>query len=286
MKHIKSAVIAFIIFSLLFCGCGGTKSEYNDIPLLQLPEQVGIEGKEYEEGPLIGSPMQVELIGNNLLLFQQDKDCIVQKISANSGKELGCMGQIGQGPEEYISPYFAGVDTLSRSMYIWDVTLSRLREYRYYMKDDTINFELSGDYLKAGESEYASFVMKYIRENLFVSLIASINSESEQMFALTDKEHNVLTEFGEIPLRDVGKTLNMRGVFATNKNRFVCVGNEYGYIVNYEIPASGIPEKKWEYFLSEPLYDIKNDGHISWNDDKYRRILRRRDEFGICFCLV
>lgn len=254
----KKACSVLVLIGLL--GCKGAVQERF---LTSIPDPVCVAGRTYDEDIVTLPPSQIELMGDNLFLFRT-MQLLAQGIDKKTGVSTINLGYIGDGPGEFISPYFVGENKKDSTYYVFDYTYNLMRKYKWEMKQDTFLFHLLKE-IKREDRKVAFYTVCRMEHDYFVAL--SESQETCHPFVLLDKNLHVISEFGEM-LED-GKYMNPRlyhGGLASFKDQVVYASIDFGYLVSYRISADGIIEKLWEHFFS-PIYfnyDKEKTG-IDWH---------------------
>jgi hypothetical protein len=234
---------------------------------LSLPDAVKIESIAYDKEEVIGIPSQLELIEDQLFLFRSH-ECVAQILSTEHGDQVGCFGQMGQGPYEHISPFFSGYNTVNKEMYIWDVSLKSISTYHAEVENDSILFTPVSRIKQDEKTQSTYYDVHYMTDGKYVGVVAH-GQDISHYFSILDKNLKEVERFGNVPFLENLEGLSLRrlnGSIASSQTQFVFAAMSYGYLVSYEITEKNEVNKKWEYYLSNPYYRIEN-GEVKWEED-------------------
>lgn len=251
----------------MFTSCNVQQKQERDIKYLSLSSAEKIKSLSYKEQTVIGIPSQLELIEEHLFLFRS-YGCVAQILTSKEGIQVGCFGQMGQGPGEHISPYFSGYDATNKEMYIWDVSLNRMSCYHPELPDNPVSFVENNQMKKDQHNLTINFDIHYIGNEKFVGVVSS-GTDLTNYFLLLDKEQKIIQRFGNVPFLSGLAGLNLTrlmGQMTSLGSRFVFAAMNYGYIVCYDISTDNEIEKIWEYYLSKPIYENRN-GEILFKEE-------------------
>ena len=195
-------------------------------------------------------PSEMILIDSCLLYFRPG-GCVAKEISLTDGTDKGPVWHLGNGPNEFIGPFFGGQNTIDSTLSIYDITLRRLNRYKWGKENGQLTFKpIEQQYRTAGSS-----VSRTIRlDNGYI--VSQAFGHNGDVLVLQKSDFEIITNFCN-PL-DIETPLKWQlgGRFASLGNRFVYAAIYFGYIGCFEITDQGTIIKHWEYMLSEPVYDI------------------------------
>jgi len=259
----KSIYFIFLSFILLF-SCSETNKQRS---ITQLPDPTFIKGDKYEQEIIASIPSQIEIIGNNIFLFRTMR-LLAQGFDKHTGNETVRLGYIGEGPGEFMSPYFAGENKEDSTYYVSDYTYNLMRKYKWEIKQDTFSFHLLEE-IKRKDQEITFYTIQRIDNGYYVALTTS--QKSQHPLVLLDNNLNVISEFGE--MFEDEEMLNPRlyyGTLASYGNQIIYAPIDFDYIVSYTISDKAEIKKDWEHYFSE--FSLKKEnGKTKINRDKNRR---------------
>lgn len=258
----------YLLITIIICflqSCTFDKNNLDKIPYIQKStSSISLKGESVNDDIIFIPPSQIELIDDFLLLYRSGGGCTAQILNLSKNEQVNSFGKMGQGPDEQISPFFAGTDSVNKKIYIWDISLMRMSEYEYFIQNGNLNFKRGIHHQQSNNSIYCFTSCKV--NNYFVGQVASGTNNSKQ-FILLDKNQKIITEFGEIPFSDqLTDLIKLRGTMCSFDSQFVMGGMSYSYIVSYEIESPDKIIKKWEYLIDKPKYSIEK-GQIVWKDE-------------------
>ncbi|RHJ94026.1 BF3164 family lipoprotein [Parabacteroides bouchesdurhonensis] len=247
----------YILFIILLCGC----EEYRSFPIFVLSSNIErICGDFYYDDLMVSPPSQLELKDSCLFLFRT-LGVTAKVIKEIDGSDFGMFGNIGQGPDEFISPFYIGGN--DSTMYIYDLTLRCVREYNLRNISDSLLFT------KVEEKKLPSSDIVYHSAKRLDNgySVAQILNGTSNLFLVLDEDLKIVSQFGENPFSNkISDMYPFWGYLCSHGNQFVFAAMRYGYIVSYKIRKDGSPVLLWEHYLSQPYYSIHKN-ILRWNAD-------------------
>ncbi|WP_158228523.1 BF3164 family lipoprotein [Parabacteroides provencensis] len=250
----------FTFFTLIsfFTSCFNVRKDYT---LLEIKEPISINGN-FEEIE-IGIPSQIEWINSNLYLFRVN-GCAAKIFDENNKINIADFGKMGPGPDEFISPFYAGYNKNNNRIYINDISLKTFREYEIIKKEDTLLFKKH--ITKNIKCDGIVFRAAVRLKNGYT--VAQVISGTNKMFILFDSDMKIHHTFESNPVGEDATVLHpFSGYLTSNENQFTFAAMYYGYIVSYNISDNGDVTKLWEHYLSCPYYET-NRGRVKWDRER------------------
>lgn len=241
MKYIQ-----WLPFLLFFLSCNK-----QELSFFVLPEETPIKGIDYPNDIMMKHPWSIEIKDDTLLLFAVNEEHIIRVVDANTGIEIRQTGLFGNGPGEFITPKYWGINK-DKEVYIYDGAQKKLRKYSW---DDIINApelpKKEGISLENIEALITSG--KILNENFFVGVAVVGMLKPIVVF---DKKLNVIENMGAVPDEEhQSKSLaTYNGTVSVFGNKFVSVMASLGYIACYEQQKEGISKLLWEHYVEKPIY--------------------------------
>ncbi len=130
MKMLKYIVVFFLI-SILSYSCsnqtktdsGITEFDYNSFKTVHK-----LKGHVYDLDTTVLAPKRLHIYGSVLAVLSPKEDKVLHLFNLESGKELACGLEIGQGPKDFLAPEF--VDTSDSSeIVLSDMAMSTVVKY-------------------------------------------------------------------------------------------------------------------------------------------------------------
>lgn len=233
----------YIILCYITISCSYPKSE-----ILQIGEAIEMNALEYKNEIIINNPLDIEIIDNNLFLFQSKGDKAAKILNINNGEITNSWGTRGNSSEEFIYPLSWGINKEKMTLYLYDLNCFILREYKYNNEN----------LILINETPYKRKQNTLLHATVLDNnnIIASVIYGNEKPLLLLNEKLDSLCNFGEIP--DINhKTIDLRtysSILSSYKNTFVNVMADLGYIACHEQSKDGTIKKKWEHYLEKPIY--------------------------------
>lgn len=236
----------YIYLTFVFCfmlSCSSPQSE-----ILQLGKVTELKAHEYEHEIIMSNPLGLEMIDNNLFIFQSTGEDAALIMNTNSGSIVGSWGIRGNGPGEFMYPLEWGINRKEKMIYLYNLNRFQLRQYKYNDKELILLKETSFKGLQS-----------FVREATVLengNIIASVIYGNEKPLLLLSSQLDSLNNFGELP-NDKHKSTDLRtygSILSSYKNIFVQTMCDLGYLACYEQKDDNTIIKKWEYYLEKPIY--------------------------------
>lgn len=208
--------------------------------------------------------MQSACIQSHLFFFTPSDNEVCLVVDPETGTETGVFGSIGNGPGELgLFSVFAGRSERGDTVYMFD-RKHVVNAYELNIEDHRIKYSFIQS--KAMERARSTDLFKTTLiglQRLHNGYYVGLNIVNEKyLFSLFDQELRLVKEFGDFPIKDTPPgfffLVPFEGVLAVYHNNIYFAVKKFGYMTNYEISASGDVRKKWDFFYSEPSYDIRN----------------------------
>ncbi|MCD8179329.1 MAG: hypothetical protein LUE98_18780 [Tannerellaceae bacterium] len=249
-------ILFFCLFLVISYGCNLTGGDVHKVPYLRLIEEVPVVGEKLEDF-LLAIPGEMDLIDNHLL-FRGDFGKVIKTYNLTTGV-INEYGLKGQGPFEFITPFYAGKDVDQNLLFIWDVSTKTLTSHQFSIGEGEESFYIEPKQQSINKYEDINyFVSHYVNDSYLVAQRTS-GLNTVDYFLLLDSSLQIIKHFGENPFSVTNKnTILQRGMFGSFKSDFTFVGMSYGYIVHYHISTTGATEKNGNiFFLNRFLKNIR-----------------------------
>lgn len=236
----------YIYFTFVFCfilSCSSPQSEK-----LQLGQATELKAQEFEHEIIMSNPLGLEMIDNNLFIFQSTGEYAALIMNINNGSIIDSWGIRGNGPGEFMYPLEWGINRKEKMIYLHNLNRFQLRQYKYSNQELTLLKETSFKGLQSSVREAT------VLEN--GNIIASVIYGNDKPLLLLNSQLDSLNNFGELP-DDEHKTIDLRtysSILSSYKNTFIQVMYDLGYLACYEQKDDNTILKKWEYYLEKPIY--------------------------------
>ena len=171
-------------------------------------------------------------MNSKLCLTRPNHDALVYFIDEKTGKEIGCFGGVGQGPEDMNPlPMYVGKSENGDTIILHDMNARNLRAYVVISQDTTFRFKqvfkksLASPYWDGVSSGYLAMCRL---DNGFYVGVYYIGIE--HFYTLLDDDLNTVASFGKYPLKEFGEDakalkqlMSFRGTLTSYKNSaFLC----------------------------------------------------------------
>jgi len=246
----KKKYLLFIFLGFVCC----TETEPGR-SLVLLPDPVPISGKVYDQDIIAQIPSQIELVDNNLFLFRTMR-LVAKGIDKTTGEATVDLPFIGDAPEEFITPYFAGSSPEDSTFYIADATYRVMRKYEWKINEGMFTFDLLSE-KKRDNQNIPYYVVNRMENGCFIALANAENLQNP--LVLLDADLNEISLFGE--MFEDAETLNpnlYHGALASYKNQLVYAMIDFGYLVSYSVSDDMEITKEWEHFFSPFFFTYKH----------------------------
>ena len=178
----------FLVASLLlaFCSCS-SKQEQKEVPVQSLKHEV-LMGDEY----LIGRTRDLNLMNDSIPVVINLKSENVFQVLNHSRKKVLEMGQVGQGPDDFLMPF--GLSTRENNAFSF-YDLNRRRYSTIHLNEDDDSWQV--------EHHFKSDSLPHIHiQPIRDSLYLGTGMYKNYHLVLLDKHGVFRKGFGEIPYRD------------------------------------------------------------------------------------
>ena len=267
--------IIVLILALFFTSCENKPSRpvtYSifDVPLDSVESEVW-----FPELMATGARRMVNL-SSGLCLVGIDNKSLVYLVDEKTGKELGCAGMVGQGPED-MQPYpqYVGKSAKGDTLFLFDYNERKLNTYevtqtkeglpklKLVEKKNQISFQ-------AGKTNTSYMLLRRLANGYYVGM--SHLSVSDDFLTLLDKDFNVVKTFGEQPLsglRSGGKVKNydrFYGSLYVIGNSIYYAAHYFSYMARYDIADMGEVTQVWGKQYAKVDYEVYNEWTISFKN--------------------
>jgi len=191
---------------------------------------------------------------DSILLYFRPGGCAVKEIGVIDGEDKGPVWHIGNGPNEFIGPHFAGQNYKDSTLSIYDITLRRLYKYKWSKLGGQLTYNLMEEQYR-NNSLTLAFTL-WLDNGYIVSQSQNNNGDA---LLLQKSDFEPISSFCNPLNIETPLTWHLNGCFDLLGNKFVYATWFFGYIGYYEITELGEIIKHWEYMLSTPIYEITAD---------------------------
>ena len=232
--------IFYIVTLVLIVACTSSPQ----IDKLELGKPISIQAIEYGKEIIMSNPLGIEIIENNLYIFQPNGENAALIMDIDSGNIINSWGRRGNGPGEFYYPIYWG--KTQDTFYLHNVNRYQLRKYTLLDSELTLAKEIEMD-----KNQFLRHAT--VLEN--GCIVASVIYGTPKPLILLDKQLNTLINFGDIPdkAHSSENHITYSHCLSSYKNMFVAAMHNLGYIACYEQKGDSI-EKKWEHYLEKPIY--------------------------------
>lgn len=245
----KCQIIAFVFCSVFFLSCSKSKNNKNDIEQIKA---IPVKSIEYEEELIIHPPQNLSLWNESLLISGGGTEGFFTFCNKDNLLLNQQWGNIGAGPEEFISPQYAG--TLNDKLYAFDFNMRQLFTLGMN-KDNQMHIQSK---CKIKDNDLYVTNLHVLDENY---ILGSVLMGKDNPVVVFDENLNVIDSFGKIAEHtNVEQDIKSYvGRFASQKEYFVYAMNDFGYLACYRM-IDGIAKQQWEFYAEEPQFD---DGFLN-----------------------
>ena len=178
----------FYIVSLFFIAAC-TSSPKTD--KLELGKPIPIQATEYGKEIIMSNPLGIEIIENNLYIFQPNGDYAALIMDLDNGNIINSWGRRGNGPGEFYYPIYWGKN--QDTFYLHNVNRYQLRKYTLLNSELTLTEEIELD---------KNYFLRHATVLENGCIVASVIYGTPKPLILLDKQLNTLINFGDIPFID------------------------------------------------------------------------------------
>ncbi len=247
----KNLILAFLI--LLFGSCSKQNNRLNDI------EPIYVEPILISDSVMTNFPGSLLLVGDYLIWEDPfNYSAFLKVVDIRTGKQVAQVGQIGQGPKEFVTPSVhllsadkvgvTDMNTNKRAVFEIEKLLNKQEPFTYYKKNG-----LKG-----------ATIYREIEENKFVGLFP------EEQFLFKVIEQNRSISFGKFPINEHldkrNRFNNFQGILAYNpeNKRLIYCPFRFPYIISYK--RSG---ERFVHHKTLKIFDAKYNfvnGELKFNE--------------------
>lgn len=236
----------YIYFLFVFCFIVSCSSPQPEI--LQLGQATELKAEEYEHEIIMSNPLGLEIIDNNLFIFQSTGDVAALIMNTTNGSIIDSWGIRGNGPGEFMYPLEWGINRKEKTIYLYNLNRFQLRQYKYNDKELTLLKETPFKGLQSSVREAT------VLEN--GNIIASVIYGNEKPLLLLSGQLDSLNNFGELSDNE-HKSIDLRtygSILSSYKNIFIQTMCDLSYLACYEQKDDNTIIKRWDYYLEKPIY--------------------------------
>jgi hypothetical protein len=245
--------LQLLVILAIFVSCSSKK----DTTPCILPSPIEVTGIPFQNNIQSQLPFSIDLSKRGFVVMNSfSRNEIVSVYDTLNADLIMSYGQLGKGPNEFISPVRASFSELMQTLDVYDVNANIYTKLR--IQDSIfLLFKYNANKLNMAISQ-----MIAISDNLFL-----VMTYTPQKLLLVDSIGNVKCETLLKPL-DIPETFYLQGAIAYNPiHKILCfTASEFGYIASYKIDANGKIDFLWEKFISEPTYKVVNN-KIIWDEN-------------------
>jgi hypothetical protein len=238
------------LFILAFCLTSCNGESYEKITSVAFTKNITLAGESIANELITLPPSQIEIIDSLLFLFTPGGGVLAKTISLKNGDEILDWGYIGRGDKEFLAPFFAGQSVRDSTFSIYDVSTRILKKFKWEdVAGEFTHKEISEKTYKGAVSIFSATVL----DNEYT--ISKSIGNSDGVLVVLDKDMQIVTSFCN-PFNAPREDLRaLTGFISGRGNFFVYAMIEVGYIGGFEISDNGSVITKWEYLLTEPIYE-------------------------------
>jgi len=217
-----------------------------------LPE-IEVESVLFSDSLIMNPPLQMEDLKSHLVFVTPGMKHSLMFLDKKTQKTQ-TWGKMGNGPDDFTSA--ALVEHKEETVKLFDSNLRKCVEYQVSLADSVQLHRLH---------EYRYQSDSIILLNLHVMddgmMVGFSGVGSTDMFVLLDSKMRQMGTFGAVPVEGLPEKNNLQlyGWFASYKDKLFFASQNVGYLACFQIEAGKQIIKKWEQFLTKPLYDF--DSH-------------------------
>ncbi|MCL2561509.1 MAG: TolB-like 6-bladed beta-propeller domain-containing protein, partial [Rikenellaceae bacterium] len=264
MTAIRKIMLAFMIIAIpyVLLSCGGREKNYYSGVVFT--DSISVRAVAYNTEIIMMPPSNIELVGSELLLFRPGGGYAAIGFDISKDSAARTIWHIGNGPNEFIAPFFAGQNHKDSTMFVYDSTKATLYNYKWHRNDNKNIYELIET--KDNKNGYGSSTTildngYIVSQNLFVA---------DNTLVLFDRDYNIVTTFcNPLKISQENFARLYQGHITSCGNEAVFAMTETGYITYLSVSDSGEVTTLWEHFLSEPIF--LDGSRERFDDDKNRR---------------
>lgn len=264
-----------ILLFLLLVSCDGGKQRQQNLMDSVLEVEVLPEMLSNE---IIMTPPVQMLVDSDFLIFMAPGMGRSILFLDKNTKNTYHWGQIGNGPDEFVSPKCIGKK--DHRLTIYDMNLRKAVEYEVHFNDSVYLNPIKRQIVQTDSIHLID--LHTMDHNLSVGLVGI---GCHDMFVLLDDKMKFMQSFGNFPMEGLPEDnyLSVYGNFASYKNKLFYACLPTGYIVCYDIDKKGNIQKEWEHFLTKPLFDSARGKWTLDNKNGFYDIKATRDYIFVAF---
>lgn len=251
---LKVLTFSFVLVSFFSCN---NKDKKNSLILFK--DVIEIAGEEYQNEIFSTAPIDIGIMDSCIFLLGPDYKNVMQILREKDATKIAEWGKLGSGPGEFITPFPSRISTKDSTIYLYDLSLNTMRQYKWLREKETIHLEEQKE-IKYSDA-FTIIQFPHVLDNGFT--VATTFTGQKKLLVLLDKELHIVANFGDFPNNEkITNFIPYTGYFASYENKFVYIMNDIGYIVEYEIIEDGKINKRWEHFITKPVYRNEKEGTL------------------------
>lgn len=236
----------------------GDKSKNSSAKIVDLPLAVEVTPEVFDKDVAMTPPVQMFVCSDYLTFMSPGMGRSVLFINKNN-KDTYYWGQMGSGPDDFISPKCIAQD--GHSMTLYDVNLHKVVKYDVCLEDSIRLVALERQQV---QTDSISLIDLHMMDNHYSVGMAGFGCRD--MFVLLDSRMKIVNTFGDFPMDGLPKEnyLNVYGALASYKNKLFYSCLPAGYVACYNVDDAGNVRKEWERFLTDFRFDSARG---RWTED-------------------
>ena len=248
---LKQNFVIFLLVLFMF-SCTNTSDKNSNIESIK---GISLQSSSFQNELIIRPPQALDLWNDDLLVFSAGTDGF---ITICNKENLSCkskMGKIGGGPNEFISPQYAGI-VQNKYINIYDFNLRQLSKVEITQDNRCVEFSR----VKLKDDDLFVTNLHVLNDNY---ILGSVLMGMNEPIVLMDADLNVIDSFGGVTeglgIDSINDIKSYIGRFSSCKDYFVHAMNDLGYLACYKL-SDGKVVKQWEFYAEQPIF---NDGMLN-----------------------
>ncbi|MCL2692929.1 MAG: hypothetical protein FWE81_05800, partial [Rikenellaceae bacterium] len=265
MTAIRKIILALMTIAIpyILLSCGGREKNYYSG--IVFTDSISVRAVAYNTEIIMNPPSDIELVGSELLLFEPPGGRLATigfDISRDSAART--IWHIGNGPNEFIAPFFAGQNHKDSTLFVYDVNKAILHGYKWHRDVDENIYEL----IETKDNKHGYVSWTTVLDNGYI--VSRAIAVAYNALVLFDRNYNLVTTFCNplnVPVENFSRLY--QGRLASYGNEAVFAMTPMGYITYFAVSDSGEVTTLWEHFLSEPIF--LDGSRARFDESKNRR---------------
>lgn len=245
----KFRYLIYLVLYLLHVSCSSLSQDH----IKSIPEPFLLECSKLNINLKTKFPALIQVNLNNIIVLNPyDEKGIFHFYDTSSGQLSMQYGKLGRGPNEFLTPIFAGENIYNSELNLYDPNLNKL--YSVQFKNfPSIKFDLID--LKKCQNTYEQIIK--LKEDLFAGLCLDPVSKLEVF-----DSKGVIYDHVQFNSFSTKAGLKMQAYLAFNSDLNLLIAASYktGYIAAYNLNSKHL-FLKWELLLT-PIITKKSDNRL------------------------